>query len=208
MSASDGPKLSVTAPAEVDDMEHGLERRGRPWRAPSLVLIAAARTEGLSIAARLLDALPDLSCPTVVSIRDVDPRDLRALVDGTRVRDVVDGARLDDARVWIAPTDRNTVVSEGSLRTDAPGHRVAGDLPSLGKLYHSVRLSFGSRVFAVVADAEHAGDAALRLLGDRGACVVRSLELEPSSESSHWSIPTIVGHLSDLVADPALEVAS
>lgn len=189
-------------------MEHGPQRRGRPWRAPSLVLLAAARSEGLAIVADLLGALPDLRCPTVVSIRDVDPVEIRALVDGTRVCDVVDGARLDDARVWIAPTDRNTVVHEGSLRTDAPGHCVAGDLPSLGKLYHSVRLSFGSRVFAVVADPERAGDAALRLLGDRGACVVRSLELEPSTESSHWSIPTIVGHLSDLVADPALEVAS
>jgi chemotaxis response regulator CheB len=208
MSTTDDPTLSVTAPAEVDDMEHGIERRGRPWRAPSLVLVAGARAEGLSIATRLLDALPDLTCPTVVSIRDVDPLDLSALVDGTRVRGVVDGARLDDARVWIAPTDRNTVVQEGSLRTDAPGHRVTGDLPSLGKLYHSVRLSFGSRVFAVVADAERAGGAALRLLGDRGACVVRPLELEPSPESSHWSIPTIVGHLSDLVADPALEVTS
>jgi chemotaxis response regulator CheB len=184
------------------------ERRGRPWREPAIVVVAGAHREGLAIAGRLLDDLPVLRCPTIVSVRDIDEALLHGRLDGLDARPVFDGASLGDARIWIAPTDRNTLVLDGRLRTEDPGQRVSGDLPSLGKLYHSVRVSFGSRVFAVVADAEQAGGACLRLLEDRGACVVRPLELEPSADTDSWSIPAIVGHLRDVASDTLAEVAS
>lgn len=188
--------------------DSSLERRGRPWREPAIVLIAGAHREGLDIAGRLLEELPALRCPTIVTVRNVDADLVRHRLDGLDFRPVEDGAELCDAPVWVAPTDRNTIVVDGRLRTDAPGHRVSGDLPSFGKLYHSVRVSFGSRVFAVVADAEHAGDACLRLLENRGACVVRPLELDPSTETDNWSIPAIVSHLRNLASDTVREVVS
>lgn len=188
--------------------DSGPERRGRRWRTPALVLIAGAHSEGMTIARRLLDVLPSLVCPTVVSIRAAEPAALRKMIHETAARAVTDGDRLANADVWVAPADRNTVVSDGILRTDAPGHRVGGHLPSLGALYHSVRVEFGSRVFAVVADPEHSGGANLRLLRDRGACIVRPLELEPSADMSHWSIPTIVDHLTELASATTREAAA
>lgn len=183
----------------------GALHRGRRLRRPAIVVVAGAGAMGSALAGQLLPVLPPLTCPTVVSVRGRHPRALDGLIDGSRVRTVADGLELTEAEVWIAPADRDTTVRDGRLRTGR-GH---GESPSLGALYHSVRTEYGSRALVVVADPEVAGGTRLRLLRDRGACIVWSLELAPPADLPYWSVPEIVENLTTVAtgaaADPLQE---
>lgn len=177
------------------------------------VLIAGAGAVGLAGATELLDQLPTLRCPVIVSLRGVesgtpgpgrgDIDRLHARIDGLSTRWATHGAALDAATVWIAPADRHTYVRDGHFELSDSASTSPAETPSLGKLYHSLRVEFGSRVFAVVIDESEPNSPTLRLLAQRGARVVSPLDCGPDDIARHWSSRRIVDHLSDALAIPS-----
>ena len=164
------------------------------------VLIAGAGTVGLAGATALLDQLPALRSPIIVSLRDAGNEPLRARVDGVETRWAAHGAALGDASRWIAPPDRHTFVRNGRFELSDAGSTSPAETPSLGKLYHSLRVEFGSRVFAVVIDETDPNSPTLRLLAQRGARVVSPLECGPDDIARHWAPQRITDHLTDALA--------
>ena len=159
------------------------------------VLIAGAGPVGLAGASALLDDLPELRIPIMVSLRNTEIDCLRSRIDGTRTRWATDGARLEEASLWIAPTDRHTFVRDGRFELSGPESTSPAETPSLGKLYHSLRVEFGSRVFAVVIDETDPNSPTLRLLAQRGAQIVSPLECGPDDIARHWDPDRITDHL-------------
>lgn len=174
------------------------------------VLIAGAGSVGVAGAAALLDELPRLRRPIIVSLRDADLGRLHARIDGVETRWVTHGAVLDDASLWIAPSDRHSYVRNGRFELSGDESTSPADTPSLGKLYHSLRVEFGSRVFAVVIDESQPDSPTLRLLAQRGARVVSPLECGPDDIAQHWSRREIAEHLGSVLAlapDDAVAIA-
>lgn len=164
------------------------------------VLIAGAGRVGLDGATSLLDHLPELRIPIIVSLRDAEIDRLHNRIDGVRTRWATHGAPIDDASLWIAPTERHTLVRDGRFELSGPESTSPAETPSLGKLYHSMRVEYGSRVFAVVIDESSPNCPTLRLLAQRGARVVSPLECGPDDIARHWSSDQIAAHLVETLA--------
>jgi CheB methylesterase len=164
------------------------------------VLIAGADEVGREGAIELLDRLPLLRCPIIICIRNADLTSIRSRIDGARTRWAVDGEPLDAAHVWIAPPGRHTHVRDGRFRL-SEGDGSLADAPSLGKLYHSLRVELGSRVFAVVIDTERTNTPQLRLLAQRGARVVSPIDCGNDAVATFWTPDTIVDHLRESLAE-------
>lgn len=158
-----------------------------------VVLIAGEGLAGVGHTVTLLDRLPTLRCPTIVCLRHTDLGPLAARVDGAAVRWVEHGAAIADATVWIALPGEVVYVRDGAFEVSpsVPLH----DGPSLGKIYHSLRVAYGSRVFAVVVDPEHADTPHLRLLVQRGARVVSPIDCTDGAAPEVWPMDRIVDHL-------------
>jgi len=171
------------------------------------VLISGAGPVGLAGATALLEQLPELRSPIIVSLRDADLTRLHSRIGSTTTRWATDGASLDDASVWIAPSDRHTYVRDGRFELSGADSTSPADTPSLGKLYHSLRVEFGSRVFAVVIDETDRNSPSLRLLAGRGAQVVSPLDCGPDDIAQHWSTGRIATHLGDALAVATYETA-
>lgn len=168
----------------------------KPSRTPiRVVLLAGAGQVGLFGATALLDRLPTLRRPVIVSLRDTELDRLRVRIDGEQTRWVTHGAHIDDASLWIAPSDRHTCVRDGRFELSGAESTAPADTPSLGKLYHSLRVEFGSRVFAVVIDETDCDSPTLRLLAQRGSRVVSPLDCGPDDIARHWTHDEIVAHL-------------
>jgi hypothetical protein len=182
----------------------------QPNRATSIrvVLIAGAGPVGLNGAIALLDRLPELRSPVVVSLRDANVDRLEARIDGRRTRWATQGAVLDEASQWIAPPDRHTWIRDGRFELSGDESTAPAQTPSLGKLYHSLRIEFGSRVFAVVIDETEPNSPTLRLLAQRGARVVSPLECGPGDVAHHRSSTEIVAHLCEQLAVVPREAAA
>lgn len=164
------------------------------------VLIAGAGTVGFVGATALLDQLPELRSPVIVSLRGIGTEQLSSRVDGVGTRWAAHGAALGDASRWIAPPDRHTFVRDGHFEVSDAGSTSPAETPSLGKLYHSLRVEFGSRVFAVVIDETDPNSPTLRLLAQRGARVVSPLECGPDDIAHQWAPQRIADHLTDVLA--------
>lgn len=186
---------------------------GQPTNRTSIraVLIAGAGAVGLAGATELLDRLPALRCPVIVSLRasnDVDIHSLHGRIDGRATRWVTHGATLDDASLWIAPVDRHTFIRDGRFELSDAGGTSPAATPSLGKLYHSLKVEFGSRVFAVVIDETEPNSPTLRLLAQRGARVVSPLECGPDDVARHWSPRRIADHLGETLGIPSTDTVA
>lgn len=185
---------------ETIDMSARRDDPGHHRTTVRAVLIAGAGQVGIDGATTLLDRLPELRRPIIVSLRNADIDHLRSRIDGVRTQWVTHGSAVDDASLWIAPPDRHTFVRKGRFELSGPESTSPATMPSLGKLYHSMRVEYGSRVFAVVIDENEPNRPTLRLLAQRGACVVSPLEAGPDDIAQHWSQDRIVDHLSDTLA--------
>lgn len=157
-----------------------------------VVLIAGAGPSALAVATDLLDRLPELRSPVIVGLRDVDLGPLEARLDGERARWVAHGAELGGASLWLAPQDRHTCVRNGRFELSGVERTAPEGTPSLGRLLHSLRVEFGSRVFAVVVDEHEHDSPTLRLLAQRGATIVSPLEYGAHDIARHLSSTEIV----------------
>ncbi|MEZ5246335.1 MAG: hypothetical protein R2707_14630 [Acidimicrobiales bacterium] len=173
-----------------------------------VVLIAGAGPVGLTGAIALLDQLPELRCPVVVSVRGASIDHLQTHIDGVRSRWATHGALLDDAALWISPPNRHTYIRDGRFELSGDESTAPATMPSLGKLYHSLRVEFGSRVFAVVIDETEPNSPTLRLLAQRGARVVSPLECGPGDIAHHRSSQEIVTYLSEHLAATPRDAAA
>ena len=170
------------------------------------VLIAGAGEIGRTGARELLARLAPLLCPIIVCIRDADLGSFDDDIDGTRTRWVVEGADIEAAAIWFAPPNRHTFVRDGRFFLSKDDSTFPADAPSLGKLYHSLRLGYGSRVFAIVIDTERIDTPELRLLSQRGARVVTPIDCGERAVATYWSSDEIAEHLGTTLAAPT-EVA-
>ncbi len=171
-----------------------------PRTAIRAVLIAGAGEVGREGAIGLLDRLPLLRCPIIVCVRDAALTSIRSRIDGVRTRWVVDDEPIETASVWIAPPGRHTHLRDGRFRLSEADDGSPTDAPSLGRLYHSLRVDFGSRVFAVVIDTKRTNTPQLRLLAQRGARVVSPIDYGEDAVATFWTPEAIVTHLGDHLA--------
>ena len=165
-----------------------------------VVLIAGAGPVGLDGAAAILDQLPELRSPIIVSVRNAAIDQLGTRIDGVRTRWATHGSDLEEASLWIAPPDRHTFVRDGRFELSGAESTSPAETPSLGKLYHSLRVEFGSRVFAVVIDETESNSPTLRLLAQRGAQVVSPLVGRPDDIARHLAPERIIDHLGSELA--------
>lgn len=160
-----------------------------------VVLIAGAGDAGRDGAYELLDRIPPLTVPVIASVRSAGHGPLEDLADGADCRVIQHGDRLETASRWLAPTTRDTYVRNGAFELGDEHDGLPDEVPSLGKLYHSLRVDLGSRVFAVVIDAERADTPQLRLLAQRGARVVSPIDAGPAAVPRSMDVDSIVDYL-------------
>jgi hypothetical protein len=172
------------------------------------VLLAGAGEVGVSGLVELLDRLSPLRCPIIACIRNGDIGALQSRIDGVDTRWATERAELDAAALWIAPPNQHTFVRNGRFLMSGADDTSPAEAPSLGKLYHSLRVDYGSRVFAVVIDAERPNTPPLRLLAQRGARVVSPIDCGPEAVALQWTNDEIVNHLhKTLASDTQVAVA-
>lgn len=160
-----------------------------------VVLFAAAGEAGLEHVLEFVGCLPRLRCPVLVTARDVADDAFADLIDGRRVRRPGDDAPVNDAAIWILPSDRAVSVRDGRL--------CVADLPPndprpgalIGRLCYSIRSEYGSHAFIAVADEELAESPFLQLLANRGATVVSPVDIPGSTFVEHAPIPVVIDHL-------------
>lgn len=158
-----------------------------------IVLLAGAGPVGVEHTTAVLDRLPSLACPVVVCLRDADAESLGSR-PGAAVRWATDGTVVDEGRVWVTHPERQTIVRDGRFEvTEAGGDRPVGG-PSLAKMYHSLRTGYGSRAFVVLSDPDRSDTPHLRLLAQRGATVVSTIEC-PACGLDVWPVARVVAHL-------------
>jgi two-component system chemotaxis response regulator CheB len=159
------------------------QRASAPARAATRVVAIAASTGGPRALAELIPALPPELGAAVLVAQHMPRGFTGSLADrldrrsALPVREAVDGERLMENRVYIAPGGRHLAVSLGTdgvarldVRDDAPRHGVS---PSADILFGAIATAFGaSAVGVVLTGMGRDGSDGLRAMRHAGAFAI------------------------------------
>jgi two-component system chemotaxis response regulator CheB len=120
------------------------------------IVALAASAGGLKALTEVLAALPAKFAAAIVVVQHLDPRHRSLMADllgrrtAIKVREAIDGERIQPGTAYIAPPDRHLLVNTDGSISLTRSELVHFVRPSADLLFESVAASFRERAIAVV----------------------------------------------------------